>query len=113
MLIDCASKIVECFLSIWKYKKQEVSQFFTFKLTLKYLVTFTRDYYKKVLCLKEGIPFITVSHDGWYSKDNGILGVSIHFVVVNIMHSITAFVLVPITIKTDFPLAICVLYAVR
>ena len=34
-----------------------------------------------MLCIDDGIPFITVSHDGWDSKDNDILGVSIHFVV--------------------------------
>ncbi len=74
-------KKLECFFSRWKYKKQELSHFFTFISTLKYLVTFTRDYYKNMLCIDDGIPFITVSHDGWDSKDNDILGVSIHFVV--------------------------------
>lgn len=74
-------KKIDCFFSRWKYKKQELTHFFTFISTVKYLVTFTRDYYKRVLCLENGIPFITVSHDGWDSKDNDILGVSIHFVV--------------------------------
>jgi hypothetical protein len=27
------------------------------------------------------VPFISVSHDGWDSKDNDVLGVSIHFIV--------------------------------
>jgi hypothetical protein len=74
-------KKVECFFSRWKYKKQELSQFFTFISTVKYLVTFTRDYYKNVLNVENGIPFICVSHDGWDSKDNDVLGVSIHFIV--------------------------------
>jgi hypothetical protein len=48
---------------------------------VKYLVSFTRVYYKNVLNVDEGIPFISVSHDGWDSKDNDVLGVSIHFIV--------------------------------
>ena len=69
------------FFSRYKYKKQEYSQFFTFISTVKYLVSFTRDYYKTVLNVEEGIPFICVSHDGWDSKDNNVLGVCIHFIV--------------------------------
>jgi hypothetical protein len=84
-LIDNAdslrTKKVECFFSRWKYKKQELSQFFTFISTVKYLVNFTRDYYKNQLQSDQSIPFISVSHDGWDSKDNDVLGVSIHFVV--------------------------------
>jgi hypothetical protein len=71
----------DCFFSRWKYKKQEYAQFFTFISTVKYLVNFTRDYYKTVLNVEGGIPFISVSHDGWDSKDNDVLGVCIHFVV--------------------------------
>ena len=83
-LIDNAeplrTKKVECFFSRWKYKKQELSHFFTLISTVKYLVNFTREFSKNQLH-SESTPFISVSHDGWDSKDNNILGVSIHFVV--------------------------------
>lgn len=71
----------ECFFSRWKYKRQELTQFFTFISTIRYLVSFTRDFYKTSLYLETSTPFISVSHDGWDSKDNDVLGVSIHFIV--------------------------------
>ncbi len=61
------------------YKKHEWLQFNQFILFVKHLVDRTRKWYLSE-CNQE-VPFLTVSHDGWDSKDHDILGVSIHFVV--------------------------------
>lgn len=70
----------ECLFSRWKYKRQELNHFFNFITTVTYLVKYSRDYYESVLKTTD-VPFISVSHDGWDSKDNDVLGVSIHFIL--------------------------------
>jgi hypothetical protein len=69
-----------CYFSRWKYKKQEVNQFYQFIATVKYLTKYTRNLYEKKLNTSF-VPFVYVSHDGWDSKDNDMMGVSIHFIV--------------------------------
>jgi hypothetical protein len=59
--------------------KQREDRFAKFILSLKELVTYSRNYYKTKL--SKCIPFLCVSHDGWDSLDHDILGVSLHFIV--------------------------------
>lgn len=72
-------KNVEATFSRYKYKKQEISQFNRFIGFVKIMIEKTRNYY--IQECGTNVPFLCVSHDGWDSKDNDILGVSIHFVV--------------------------------
>lgn len=70
----------DCHFSRWKYQKQRDLRFANFIVTLKNIITYTRDYYNERLN-KTNTPFLCVSHDGWDSKDNDVLGVSVHLVV--------------------------------
>lgn len=44
------------------------------------LVQRARNYYNSV-CNSLTVPFLCISHDGWDSKDNDLLGVSIHLLI--------------------------------
>jgi hypothetical protein len=73
------SKSIEITFSRYKYKKQEYTHFNNFICYVQQLINSARIYY--VQELNEEVPFLSVSHDGWDSKDHDILGVSIHFVI--------------------------------
>jgi hypothetical protein len=62
-----------------KYKYQQNKSFYRFVHFVKSAVSATRAYYTERVGVS--VPFITVAHDGWDSKKNDVLGVSIHFVV--------------------------------
>jgi hypothetical protein len=66
--------------SRYKYKQQEFVTFSNFIRLIENIVKFSKDYYSKMLNTPS-TPFINVSHDGWDSKDNDVLGVSIHFII--------------------------------
>jgi hypothetical protein len=70
----------ELYFSRYKYKKIENIEFSTFVHNIRNIVKFCRDFYvnetNDVI-----MHFICVSHDGWDSKDNDVLGVSIHFII--------------------------------
>jgi hypothetical protein len=76
---DLSKKRGELYFSPYKYKLMESSCFSWLLTDLKYLVNYSRSYYRDNCRMQQ--PFINVSHDGWDSKDYDILGVSIHFVV--------------------------------
>ena len=69
----------ECYFSRYKYMKQREDRYAKFILSMKELVSYSRNYYKTNL--SKCIPFLCVSHDGWDSLDHDILGVSLHFIV--------------------------------
>jgi hypothetical protein len=68
------------YFSPWKYRKHQWNDFHTFISTVKNLIDRTRTYYREVTKL-QNVPFIFVAHDGWDSRDNDVLEVSIHFIV--------------------------------
>lgn len=70
----------EFYFSRYKYKKYELESFTYFVNSIKNIICYSRNYYKEKLHT-ERTPFLYVSHDGWDSKDNDVLGVSIHLVV--------------------------------
>ena len=84
LLLDCPSsnkaKRQEYYFSRYKYKKLELDSFTYFINSVKSIVLHSKNYYKDKLKV-DSTPFLNVSHDGWNSKDNDILGVSIHLVV--------------------------------
>jgi hypothetical protein len=86
VLIDHCSKYrhekdrPKLFFSRYKYKQQELAPFSNFIRMVENIVKFSKEYYSKKLNTNS-TPFINVLHDGWDSKDNDVLGVSIHFII--------------------------------
>jgi hypothetical protein len=74
------TKRSECYFSRYKYKKMENQSFSYFIVAVKNIMSYCRGYYKEKFKVSE-TPFLMVSHDGWDSKDNDMLGVSIHVCV--------------------------------
>lgn len=66
--------------SEYKYKKQEILYFSGFVRNINNIIKYCKEYYNS-FSGNNNIPFLNVSHDGWDSKDNDVLGVSIHFIV--------------------------------
>jgi hypothetical protein len=70
----------ELYFTRHKYKKQESITFSNFIHNVTNIINFCKTYYKKETNSNEMF-FVNVSHDGWDSKDNDVLGVSIHFII--------------------------------
>lgn len=70
----------ECYFTRYKYKKMESESFSYFVVAVRNIMNFCRGYYKEKFKVDD-TPFLMVSHDGWDSKDNDMLGVSIHICV--------------------------------
>jgi hypothetical protein len=66
--------------SRYKYITQQEKHFLIFAKTVQEAVKNTMEYYSSKTGNNE-VPFICVSHDGWDSKRNDLLGVSIHFII--------------------------------
>lgn len=62
-----------------KYNSLQVESFSRTVNVISKLVEHSREYYRT--CCSQQVPFISVAHDIWDSKDSDWLGVSIHFVV--------------------------------
>ena len=74
------SRKSELYFSRYKYKKMETQSFSYFVLAVRNIMMFCRQFYKDKFKVND-TPFLMVSHDGWDSKDNDMLGVSIHICV--------------------------------
>ena len=74
------TKKSECYFSRYKCKKMENNSFTYFVVAVRNIMSFCRGYYKEKFKVND-TPFLMVSHDGWDSKDNDMLGVSIHVCV--------------------------------
>lgn len=71
----------ELYFSRYKYKKYENFSFSNFIYNVHNIIQFSREFYKKQFNSSKTVSFINVAHDGWDSKDNDILGVSIHLII--------------------------------
>ena len=74
------TKKSECYFSRYKYKKMESQSFSYFVVAIRNIMSFCRGFYKEKFKVND-TPFLMVSHDGWDSKDNDMLGVSIHICI--------------------------------
>lgn len=72
-----------------KYKREQLKSMTKFVMVLSRLISTSHSHYKEQTGA-DSVPFITVGHDGWDSKQHDLMGVSIHFIVPYIWLPVSA-----------------------
>lgn len=82
LIVDNAGKIKfrknQLTFSRYRYKVQEIKNFHRFVVFVSEAISTSKRHYNEMLGMD--VPFVTVSHDEWDSKNRNILGCSIHFI---------------------------------
>ena len=67
-------------MGFYKYKHQRLRSFGNLVDLIKKMVKRTREWFMEETGCTTMVPFVSVAHNGWDSKDHDMIGVSIHFI---------------------------------